>query len=105
MYGLFGKITAQPGQRDTLLGYLLNAANSMRELDGCYLYVVSSAPDDPDGIWVYEVWKSQTDHQASLALDATQALIAKARPLIAGMSNRVEHTPMGGKGLPISGNQ
>jgi quinol monooxygenase YgiN len=102
MYGLFGKITAQSGQRDTLLGYLLQAAHDMRELDGCYLYVVSSAPDDPDGIWVYEAWKSQNDHQASLSLEATQALIAKARSLTAGMSNRVEHTPLGGKGLPDS---
>jgi quinol monooxygenase YgiN len=105
MYGLFGKITTHPGQRGALLGYLLEAANAMRDLDGCYLYVVSSAPDDPNGIWVYEAWKSQTDHQASLSLEATQALIAKARPLIADMSNRVEHTPLGGKGLTASENR
>ena len=56
------------------------------------------ATDDPDGIWVTEVWRTQADHQGSLALPATQALIAVARPLIAGMSGRVEFEPVRGQG-------
>jgi quinol monooxygenase YgiN len=100
MYSLFGKIKTQPGQRDTLLAYLLQASDSMADLEGCYLYVINSATDDPDGIWVYEVWRSREDHQASLTLDAVKAVITSARPLIAEMSNRVELVPLGGKGLP-----
>jgi len=100
MYGLTGKMIAQPGQRDTLIGYLLQAANGMRDLDGCYLYVVSCANDDPNGIWISEVWRSKEDHDASLTLDGTKELIAKARPLIAGFGERFESTPVGGKGLP-----
>ena len=100
MYGLTGKMIAQPGQRDTLIGYLLQAAEGMRDLDGCYVYVVSSANDDPNGIWVTEVWRSQADHQASLTLDGAKELIALARPLIAGFGERIEVTPLGGKGLP-----
>lgn len=103
MYGLTGKIIAQPGQRDTLIGYLLQAAAGMRDLEGCYIYVVSSAPDDPDAIWITEVWRSKDDHQASLALKGTQELIAQARPLIAGFGQRIEVTPLGGKGLPDNG--
>jgi quinol monooxygenase YgiN len=100
MYGLFGKIKAQPGQRDTLIEMLLESAHGMEELEGCYLYVIGSAPDDPDGIWISEVWRSPEDHQGSLALESVRAVIAKARPLIAGMSDRVEYTPLGGKGIP-----
>ncbi len=100
MFGLHGKIRAHAGQRDALIDILLTAAHALRELDGCYLYIVSSAPDDPDGVWVTEVWRSQADHQASLAQEATQALITTGRPLIAGMSDRVEFVPLGGKGLP-----
>ncbi len=100
MYGLNGKMIAQNGQRDTLLGYLLQAAEGLRDYESCYAYIVSSADDDPNGIWVMEVWRSKEDHDASLTLQATQDLITKARPLIAGFSDRTEFTPMGGKGVP-----
>jgi quinol monooxygenase YgiN len=100
MYGVSGKIKTKPGQRDALIEILLQAAKGLRDFEGCYLYVVSSAPDDPDGIWVTEVWRSQADHQASLALETTKAVIASARHMIAGSSDRVEFTPLGGKGLP-----
>ena len=99
MYGLSGKFSAQPGQREALLGHLLEAADGLRAVEGCLLYVVSWASDDPDGIRVFEVWRNAADHQASLELPATQALIAAARPLIAGMSDRAEFEPVGGKGL------
>ena len=99
MYGLSGKFTAQPGQREALLGHLLEAARGLEAVEGCLLYVVGRTADDPDGIWVTEVWREQSDHQASLTLPATQALIAVARPLIADISGRVEFEPVGGKGL------
>jgi len=100
MYGLMGRINAQTGQGEALLGHLLKAAAQLHNLEGCYLYVVSKATDDADGIWVTEVWRSAADHQASLHHEAIQALIAAARPLIAGMVHRTEFTPVGGKGLP-----
>jgi quinol monooxygenase YgiN len=100
MYGLHGKMISIPGKRDELLGHLLHAADLLGEVEGCYLYVISSAADDPDGIWVTEVWRSQAEHQASLTLDAVRSLIASARPLIAGFADRSEFTPQGGKGLP-----
>lgn len=100
MYGLFGKMRAQPGQRDALLEHLLRGAAQLHDLDGCYLYVINRAPDDPDGIWVNEIWRSEADHRASLEHPAIQALIAAARPLIAEMPVRIEVTPVGGKGLP-----
>ena len=100
MYGLFGKMRAQPGQRDALLDLLLQAAQLMPEIQGCHLYVINRANDDPDGIWVYEVWQDQTAHQASLGNETVKAIIASARPLIAGFGERFEFTPLGGKGLP-----
>ena len=100
MFGLVGKIKAQPGQRDALIDYLQKAATDLGDVDGCYIYIVNKATDDPDGIWVTEVWRSREDHQASLSLDSVKAIIAAARPLIAGMSDRIEMIPVGGKGLP-----
>jgi len=100
MYGLFGKMRAQTGQRETLIGHLLHAADLLRDLEGCFVYIINSDPTDPDAIWVTEVWRSQADHQASLSHEAIQSLITVARPLIAEMPLRYEVTPLGGKGLP-----
>lgn len=97
MYGLIGKMTAAPGKRDELAAILLQGTRSM---PGCLSYVVARDPEDPDALWVTEVWEDRESHQASLALPAVQAAIAAGRPLIAGISHRVETQPLGGHGLP-----
>lgn len=103
MYGQHGKLRAHPGQRDALADHLLRAAELLGAMEGCYLYVVSAAPDDPDALWVTEVWRTQTDHQASLGDAAIRALIAEARGLIESMPDQTELEPLGGKGLPVYG--
>jgi quinol monooxygenase YgiN len=96
MYGLIGKMNAVPGQRDALAAILLGSTQAM---PGCLSYVLATDAADPDAIWITEVWDSAASHQASLALPAVKVAIAKGRPLIAGFSNRVETTPIGGYGL------
>ncbi|MFN8450127.1 MAG: antibiotic biosynthesis monooxygenase family protein [Anaerolineae bacterium] len=103
MFGLIGKLKAQPGQRDALVDYLLRAAELVPEIDGCYLYVINKAVDDPDTIWITEAWRSRADHQASLGSEAVRAIITAARPLIAEAGGGFEVIPVGGKGLPKSG--
>ncbi len=99
MYGLIGKITATPGQRDALVSYLLEGTGGM---PGCLSYVVAQDPANADAIWVTEVWQDEASHKASLALPAVQSIIAKAKPIIAGFSDRVVTTPVGGVGLPAA---
>jgi quinol monooxygenase YgiN len=100
MYGLSGKLKAHPGQRDALMEVLMRGVKALHELEGCYLYVISTLPDDPDSIWINEVWRSQEDHRASLAHEGVRAVITEGRPLIAEMSEGLEMVPVGGKGLP-----
>lgn len=97
MYGLIGKMSAHPGQRDALLDAMLAGT---RDMPGCLSYVIATDPQDADALWITEVWTDQGSHQASLTLPQVQAAITKARPLIAGFSNRVETVPVGGMGLP-----
>ena len=97
MYGLIGKMSAVPGQRDALAAILLESTGSM---PGCLSYVIATDPADADALWITEVWDSAESHKASLSLPAVQSAIAKGRPLIAGFSNRVETVPLGGHGLP-----
>lgn len=98
MYGLIGKISTVPGQRDALATILLEDTGAM---PGCLSYIVATDPDDPDALWVTEVWDSRDSHRASLALPTVQAAIARGRPLIAGFEQRVETIPLGGFGLDI----
>ncbi|WGM39569.1 putative quinol monooxygenase [Caulobacter sp. NIBR1757] len=96
MYGLIGKMTAHPGQRDLLVAIL---TESTGEMPGCLSYVVARDAKEADALWVTEVWKSQADHQGSLKLPAVQAAIARGRPLIKDMGPYFETEPVGGVGL------
>lgn len=99
MYGLIGKMTAAPGKRDELIGYLLENDAGM---PGCLSYVVSRDPAEADAIWITEVWTDTAAHQASLTLPGVKEAIRKARPLIAGFSDRHEIEPVGGVGISRS---
>lgn len=103
MYGLIGKLKTHPGQRDQLIDHLLRGAEILRDLEGCYLYVINAATDDPDAVWVTEAWRSQDDHRASLNNEAIRAIITSARPLLAGAPEGFEVVPLGGKGIPDNG--
>ena len=100
MYGLIGKMRAQPGQRDALIAILLGGTGAM---PGCLSYVVARDPADADAIWITEVWDSEESHKASLALPSVREAIAKGRPLIAGFDQQVPTVPVGGVGLGPTG--
>ena len=96
MYGLIGKMTAAPGKRDELLAVLLESTG---EMPGCLSYIVAKDSSDENAIWITEAWDSKASHDASLSLPEVKQAIAKGRPLIAGFSNGVTTTPVGGYGL------
>lgn len=96
MYGLIGRMKAASGKRAELAAILLEGTDAM---PGCLSYIIAEDPEDADALWITEVWDSADSHQASLALPAVQAAIARGRPLIAGFDNRHETRPLGGTGL------
>jgi quinol monooxygenase YgiN len=96
MYGLIGKMIAQPGQRDVLIAVLLEGTVDM---PGCLSYVVARDATDENAIWITEVWDTEASHKASLALPEVRAAIAKGRPLIASFGAPVVTVPAGGQGL------
>ena len=97
MYGLIGKMLTVSGKRDEVLALMLAGASAM---PGRLSYVVADDPDDPDALWITEVWDSEESHQASLSLPAVREAIAGARSMIAGFGERFVTTPRGGLGLP-----
>jgi quinol monooxygenase YgiN len=99
MFGMHGRFNAQPGHGEALAAILLEAADALRADERCLLYVVSRDLDDPDAIWVTEAWTDREAHDASLQAPGVPEMIARARPLIAGMEGRAEFAPLGGKGV------
>lgn len=96
MYGLIGKMTATPGERDALIGLMLEGSAAM---PGCLSYIVAKDAADADEIWVTEVWDSEASHTASLQIPSVRATIAQAMPLIAGFESGTITEPVGGVGL------
>ena len=96
MYGLIGKMTATPGDRDTLIALMLQGTSAM---PGCLSYIVAKDAADADAIWVTEVWASEASHKASLQIPEVRATIANAMPLIAGFDSGTITEPVGGVGL------
>ena len=99
MYGLIGKMIAQPGQREALINILIEGVSGM---PGCLSYIVANDQTDVNALWITEVWDNQASHTASLTLPSVKEAIAKGRPLIAGFGERFETVPMGGHGLVAS---
>ena len=97
-YGLIGKVSAKSGQRDALITLILEGSHAMA---GCISYVVAKDAEDPNGIWVTEVWDSKASHDASLKRLAVNAAIRKAIPLIDMTAKGDQHAtiPVGGIGL------
>jgi quinol monooxygenase YgiN len=96
MYGLIGKMTSIPGQRDALVAALLEG---LKDMPGCLSYVVARDSKDADTIWISEAWADKASHLASLQLPSVQKAISIGRPLIANMETIAETQPVGGEGL------
>lgn len=96
LYGLIGKIKAQPGKRAELIALLTQGTSDM---PGCLAYIVAEDVQDEGGIWISEVWRTRQHHADLLKLPMVQDAIAKGRPLIAGFDTQIETRPVGGVGL------
>jgi quinol monooxygenase YgiN/mannose-6-phosphate isomerase-like protein (cupin superfamily) len=96
--GRYVKITAKAGQGDALAGQLLQVADGLRATPGCELYVINRAPDEPEALWVTEVWSSQTELDAGLQTEEAKAAIPGVMALVEA-TERIDVVPVGGVGL------
>lgn len=78
-----GRLGVLPGKRDELVA-LLTAPTDELAAAGCLLYEVGTNDEEPDAVFVAELWISAEAHRASLEIPCVQAAIAKARPLLSG---------------------
>jgi len=67
-YLLHGKFTAKTGLVDELANILIEASQLVSTAKGCQLYVVSRDKNDPNSVYVTEIWDSKDDHDNSLKI-------------------------------------
>jgi quinol monooxygenase YgiN len=79
-----GTLGAVSGKRDELVRHLTRRSETLRQI-GCLAYEVGvNDDDDPDTVFVVELWESEEAHRSSLALPEVQASITAARALLSG---------------------
>jgi quinol monooxygenase YgiN len=99
-YALLNKLTAKPDQRQRVVEILLESGKLFEGNPGCLLYLVGESTDDPDVIWVTDLWTSQEEHATALKDPELRPFVEQAMPLLEGMPEQIEIRPVGGKGLP-----
>lgn len=78
-----GSIQVKPGCRDELVAILTRPNSDLADA-GCLSYEVGVNDDEPDTVFVTELWESAEAHRASLELASVRAAIAEAMPLLTG---------------------
>ena len=94
MFANVGTLGAAPGRRDDLVRHLTQRSDALRAV-GCLTYEAGVNDDDPDTVFVVELWESEAAHRASLASPGVQASIAAARPLLSGAFGGFRFTVVG----------
>jgi quinol monooxygenase YgiN len=96
----YARCRAVPGRGADLAALLLEVADGLRGFDGCGMYIINHAQDDPDEVWVTELWESREAMQSSLRTPSAQAMIPRVMELVQEWGEPVELVPLGGPGLP-----
>ncbi|MEV0797862.1 antibiotic biosynthesis monooxygenase family protein [Kribbella sp. NPDC050281] len=82
MFSVYGKMTAQPGQREALV----QGFKDMLEggIPGLELCSVNAALDDPDTIWLTQLWTDKAAHDAGTRSDRVVSATKRIMSLVAG---------------------
>lgn len=78
-----GTLGVHPRHRDDLVAILVRA-NPELAAAGCLQYEVGVNDDEPDTVFVVELWESAAAHAVSLGLESVRAAIRAAMPLLSG---------------------
>lgn len=100
MYLLHGKLTAKPKHADELANILLEASKLVAVAKGSILYVIGKDENDPNSVYVTEIWNSKEDHDNSLNVVGIRELIIKAMPILEGQPTKGQELEiLGGAGI------
>ena len=83
MFSVYGRMTALPGQRDELIALLLDGLRACGDDNGLLTYSINTAFDDPDTIWLTQLWIDKAAHDAATHSEPVVAATRRVVPLLA----------------------
>ncbi|MFE3002305.1 putative quinol monooxygenase [Nocardia sp. NPDC059246] len=83
MFSVYGRMTALPGRRDDLIALLQNGFRAGGPTSGLLAYTINTAPDDPDTIWLTQLWIDKPAHDATTRSEPVAAITRQLPPLLA----------------------
>ena len=81
---VLAKLTAAPGKRDELLEKFQSMLDAVQSETGCELYLAHTKDDEPDSIYMYELYSDQASADAHMGSDAMKNFIVEAGSLFGG---------------------
>ena len=87
-YGLQNKFYAIEGKREALIAILSSASKIVLSQPQCHLYMLSTEKENPNCVWITEVWDTQEDHDKALMDPSVLDLIKEALPLLSAMPEK-----------------
>ena len=76
-------MTAQRGKRDALIAAMRESMAALGEPAGLLDYTFNAALDDPDTLWITEVWTTKAAHDTATTTEANKARTGALHALLA----------------------
>jgi quinol monooxygenase YgiN len=83
MFSVYGRMTALPGRRDELIALLLDGFRAGGDDSGLLAFSINKAFDDPDAIWLTQLWIDKEAHDATTRSEPVAAVSRQVPPLLA----------------------
>ena len=96
-FAVLNRLTAKPGRRDRVVEILVESGKLFDDNPACRLYLVAESADDPNLIWVADLWTSEQEHAHALEVPAMRPFVEECMPLLEAMLEQIRVRPVGGK--------
>jgi quinol monooxygenase YgiN len=98
-FAVIARIPLQEGAKDDFVTAFGRAIANAEAEDGTLQYVLHADAEDPDLMWVYELYADRAALDAHLRSEAMRSLLPTLGPYIAGRADIRVVEPLTGKGL------
>ena len=65
MFSVYGRMTTQPGRRDEVVDLIRESVRAGGDASGLIAYTVNAVLEEPDTIWVTELWIDKAAHDTT----------------------------------------
>lgn len=96
-HGLVNKLTAKPGKREQVVQILIESERIFDDNPACQMYLVTESTEDPEVIWVIDLWSNAEEHSEALKAPELKPFVQEAMGLLEGVPEQIAVHPVGGK--------